>query len=207
LSEGVENLLERAACGDADVLSNLLATYGRQVWAEIDRDIDPKWRAIIDADDVMQVTYLEAFLEIRRLSARDEAGFLGWLRRIAQNNLRDAVKEQGRQKRPQPGMRLERPADTDSYVTLVEHLGMTTSTPSRHVAAGEAMQCIEAALRQLPNDYAAVVRMYDLEGRDIAQVAAALKRSTGAVHMLRARAHDRLRGLLGASSDFFTRAQ
>lgn len=206
MNEGAENLLERAACGDADVLSNLLATYGRQVWAEIDRDIDPKWRAIIDADDVMQVTYLEAFLEIRRLSARDEAGFLGWLRRIAQNNLRDAVKEQGRQKRPQPGMRLERPLNTDSYVTLVEHLGMTTSTPSRHVAAGEAMQYIEAALRQLPDDYAAVVRMYDLEGRDIAQVAAALKRSTGAVHMLRARAHDRLRGLLGASGDFFTRA-
>ena len=49
-----------------------------------------------------------------------------------------------------------------------------------------------------------MIRLYDLEGRPIAEVAAEMGRSSGAVHMLRARAHDRLRELLGPESAFFT---
>jgi len=200
-------LLRQAAEGSTDALRELLVKHGQQVWGEIDRDIDAKWRAIIDADDVMQVTYLEAFLQLDRMTARDAAGFVAWLRSIARNNLRDAIKEQGRQKRPPPAMRLQRAGGHDSsYVTLVEHLGETTTTPSRHVAADEAARHIEAALRRLPDDYAQVVRQYDLTGRSIDDVAKALNRSPGAVHMLRARAHDRLRTLLGAETDFFSQA-
>ncbi|HRX84797.1 MAG TPA: sigma-70 family RNA polymerase sigma factor [Phycisphaerae bacterium] len=208
MGEDVANSISQAVAGDAEALRGLLVRFGRQVWAEVHRDIDAKHRAIIDADDVMQVTYLEAFLQVGRLTARDEAGLVAWLRRIAQNNLRDAVKEQGRQKRPPAEMRVHRPARGDSsYITLVEHLGATTATPSRHVAADEASRCIEAALTRLPEDYARVVRAYDLDGGSIADVAKALNRSTGAVHMLRARAHDRLRVLLGAETDFFSQVE
>jgi hypothetical protein len=48
--------------------------------------------------------------------------------------------------------------------------------------------------------------MYDLEDRAIDDVTKALGRTRGAVHMLRARAHERLRELLGAESIFFSRA-
>jgi DNA-directed RNA polymerase specialized sigma24 family protein len=41
--------------------------------------------------------------------------------------------------------------------------------------------------------------MFDLEGRPVQQIASALQRSEGAVYMLRARAHDRLREILGFS--------
>ncbi|MCB9850039.1 MAG: sigma-70 family RNA polymerase sigma factor [Phycisphaerales bacterium] len=197
------SLLDRAARGEPEALRALLEKHGGQVWAEINADIGAQWRAVIDADDVMQVTYLEAFLQIDKLEARDDGAFVGWLRRIAKNNLRDAVKEQGRKKRPQPNMRMHA-LGGDSYITLVEHLGETTTTPSRHVAADEAARYINAALDRLPEDYATVVRQYDLEGRSIADVAAGLKRSTGAVHMLRARAHDRLRNILGRETDFFS---
>ena len=42
--------------------------------------------------DVMQVTYLEAFLHIDQLTARDTSAFLAWLTRIAENAIRDAVR-------------------------------------------------------------------------------------------------------------------
>ena len=48
------------------------------------------------------------------------------------------------------------------------------------------------------------MRLYDLECQPPQQVAEALGRSVGAVHMLRARAHDRLRELLGSASKFFS---
>lgn len=160
---------------------------------------------MIDADDVMQVTYMEAFLQIERLSAKDPESFRAWLRRIAQNNLRDAIRELERLKRPHPDRRMHRPAGNDSYVTLIEVLGSSGVTPSRAVAAAEAAAVIQAALTQLPPDYARVITLYDLESLEIADVAEQLGRSPGAVHMLRVRAHDRLRACLLQESDFFTK--
>lgn len=196
--------IEEAVGGSREALRSLLEAYGPQVWNEMRGKIGPAWRASIDPDDVMQVTYIEAFLQIGRLTARDAGGFVGWLRRIAENNLRDAIKELQRKKRPDPSKRVHAPLSDESYVALVELLGAESETPSRHVAQQEASGIVNAMLDRMPPDYARVIRLYDLEGREIAEVAAAMGRSSGAVHMLRARAHDRLRGLLGAEARFFS---
>jgi len=197
-------LLSRVAEGDVDALRDLLERHGETVWNAIDGDIASHWRSMIDADDVMQVTYMEAFLQMQNLRAASAQSFVGWLRRIAQNNLRDAIKELERKKRPHPARRAHAPGGEDSYVTLVEMLGESGASPSRHVAREEAAEAIDSVLRQMPPDYAKVIRLYDLECREIDEAAEAMGRSAGAVHMLRARAHDRLRGLLGHETDFFT---
>jgi RNA polymerase sigma-70 factor (subfamily 1) len=197
-------LLRAAAAGDDTALRALLEQHGQTVWREIHHDIGTRYRALLDADDVMQVTYMEAFLQIERLTATDAVGFIAWLRRIAQNNLRDAIKELERKKRPSPAQQVHAPAGGDSCVALVELLGETSGTPSRHFAAREAGAIINTTLDRMPPDYARVIRLYDLENVDIAEVAARMERSPGAVHMLRARAHDHLRDLLGAETDFFS---
>lgn len=201
--DGAE-LLNAAASGDLAALRKLLETHGPRLSAEIAAQIGPQWRSLVDAEDVMQVTYLEAFLQAQQLRGRDTAAFVAWLRRIAENNLRDAIKELSRKKRPDPGQRVHAPPGENSYVALVELLGQTTTTPSRHAARGELSGMMSAVLERLPTDYRAVIRMYDLEGRGVDEVATELGRSSGAVHMLRARAHDRLRELLGAETNFFT---
>ena len=80
----------------------------------------------------------------------------------------------------------------------------TGSTPSRHAARDEAAQILEQALEQLPRNYHRVIQPYDLDSRSIEDVAAELNRSQGAVYMLRARALDRLRAILGSPSKYFT---
>ena len=65
-------------------------------------------------------------------------------------------------------------------------------------------EALEGALGALPPDYEKVVRMYDLEGKPVREVAAALKRSEGAVWMLRARAHERLKEIMGEAGKFFS---
>ncbi len=198
------NPIDRLRQGDETALRSLLERHGPVVWRDIQSDIGGRWQALIDADDVMQVTYLEAFLEAPRITASDETGFVAWLRRIAKNNLHDAIKELSRQKRPDSARKVEAPATDDSYAGLVAYLGATSSTPSRHAAAGEARHVVQRLLDELPPDYARVVRLYDLEGRDVDEVAGELGRSRGAVHMLRARAHDRLRTLLGSMSNYLS---
>jgi len=191
-------LLARAASGDGDALSVLLKRYGPRVRREL--SIGDQWRSVLEADDVMQVTYLEAFLRISSFTPTDSGTFLGWLRRIAQNNLRDAVKALERAKRPPPCKRVDPPRGKDSFEVLYEYLGSTSTTPSRVAAKREAKDLLEIAIRKLPPDYATAVRLHDLEGCTGPEVAAAMGRSRGAIFMLLGRAHDQLREVLASES-------
>jgi len=196
--------VRQAIRGDHDALSLLLARYGRSIEQQLKGMIARQWRSVLDVEDVMQVTYLEAFLQIERCPAEDAGSFAGWLRKIAENNLRDAVRTLHREKRPQPARRVGAASYADSCVALVELLGGSTTTAGGQAARHESKRLVDAALGQLPKDYAAVVRLYDLEGLSGPEVAERTGRSRGAVHMLRSRAHAHLRRLLGAESKFFS---
>jgi RNA polymerase sigma-70 factor (ECF subfamily) len=198
-------LLDQAGAGDRAAMAELLRRHGPVVRSRLAARISSVWQASLDADDVMQVTYLEAFLRITSFQPRSEASFVAWLSQIAENNLRDAIKELERLKRPNPRNRVQpAPAGEDSYVALVELLGATLTTPSIQAARGELKAALDDALAKLPPDYAQVIRLYDLEGLDATEVGRRMNRSQGAVYMLLARAHDRLRDFLGTESRFFT---
>ena len=202
MAESVKIQLDAAARGDTDALSALLKRFGPEVRRQL--SISGRWQAALDVDDVMQVTYLEAFVRIREHSFDGQASFASWLRRVAENNLRDAIRALERLKRPPPSKRVAAMTYDDSAEHLIEQLGVTTTTPSRYAAAGELSEKLDAVLEALPEDYAQAVRLYDLEHKSIDETAEHLGRSRGAVHMLRARAHERLRELLGPESAFFS---
>lgn len=198
-------LLTRATEADEEALSELLMRHGPAVRRRIERSIASKWRSVLEADDVMQVTYLEAFLRITHFVPSGDGSFERWIRRIAENNLRDAARELGSQKRPQPDRRVEElPDRAASCIALLEQIGCTTTTPSRHASNDEMRVAVEDYVERLPADYASVIREYDLDGRAIEAVAESLGRSVGAVYMLRARAHDRLKEMIGSGTQFFT---
>ncbi|MFQ5422483.1 MAG: RNA polymerase sigma factor [Phycisphaerae bacterium] len=196
-------LFDQAVAGDKQALGSLLEQHGPSVRKMLNGQIGREWQSVLDPDDVMQVTYLEAFLRIDRLRARDAASFTCWLLRIAQNNLRDAVTAMERSRRPPPSKRVYLRTDEDTHVALLDLLGATTTTPTQYVAQQETVDFVDSAIGRLPADYARVLRLYDLEGRSARDVAASMHRSVGAIHMLRCRAHDRLRELLEPSSRFF----
>jgi RNA polymerase sigma-70 factor (subfamily 1) len=197
-----KELLAKATEHDPEAVGALLERYGPQVREGI--SIARKWRSVLSVDDVMQVTYLEAFLRIGSFVPSDDGSFLAWLRRIAANNLRDAVKELGRAKRPPPERRIRARTGEDSFDALIVCVGGTTTTPSRGAARHEAQRLLEKAIGGLPKDYQQVVREHDLAGRSAVEVASSMERSKGAIYMLRARAHDELREALGSPSRFFS---
>jgi len=202
VTQSDDALLGRAVQGDRDALATLLESCGPQVRAAITGGISPVWRSMIDEDDVMQVTYIEAFLQIAAFKPAGIQSFVAWLRRMADNNLRDAIKGLAADKRPDPRRRLSDDPQ-QSYAALYEHLAETSSTPSRAVASAEAVSQLQAALDRLPAVYQEVVRRCDLAGEPVADVAAAMKRSPGAVFMLRARALEALRSLMPSASGVY----
>ena len=199
-----ERALVRAMEGDRGALTELLERAGPRVRERIAPKISGWLAAHLDADDVMQVTYLEVVLRLDRFERGGFSGFVAWMSRLAENNLIDAVRSLQASKRPDPKRQVGVSAGDDSYLGLVEMLGATYTTPSRDAARHEAQSFIERALKRMPKDYARVIRGYDLEGLGIEEIAQELGRSAGAVYMLRARAHDCLRDVLGSESQFFS---
>ena len=199
-----EALLAKARAGDRGALAALLESCGPQVRARIESKLNGPWRSVLDADDVMQVTYLEAVLRLDSFTSGGASGFVAWLTKLAENNLVDAIRSLESAKRPDPRRRVQPPAGADSYVALVDMLGVTYTTPSRHAARNEVQSHLERALHKLPPAYETVIRLYDLQGKPMSEVAEELQRSEGASYMLLARAHDRLREVLGSEAQFFS---
>ncbi|MCK4660113.1 MAG: hypothetical protein KAV82_11380 [Phycisphaerae bacterium] len=104
MSDEERQLVEGAVDGNADALDVLLREYGPQVRRRL--SISSAWQGTLDGADVMQVTYMEAFLRIGQFAGRTPETFVAWLTRIAENNLRDAIKELERAKRPDPRRRV-----------------------------------------------------------------------------------------------------
>lgn len=192
--------LQAARQGDPDALSRLLLRYGPEVRASL--SIQAHWRTVIDPDDIMQVTYTEAFLRIGAFTSAHPDAFLGWLRLLAQNNLRDAIRGLEAQKRPNPRRRVQ--GAGDGYSALVAVLGVTTSTPSRAAALEDIRAAVEQALAMLPRDYADAVRLIDLEGLSSKEAGERLGRSAAAAVMLAVRGRERLREVLGSDTRFFS---
>lgn len=198
-----DQLLQAAAQGDRNALAALLKTYGPRVRRGL--HIDRTWQAALDPADVMQVTYFEAFLQISGLQARTPEVFVAWLTRLAQNNLRDGLKELRRLKRPSLRRRIQHRGSSNSGISIVDQLcSAPGKSPSRDAASREVRQLLTVALERLPQPYAEVLRLRDLEGQSVAEVATKVGRSPGAVCMLRVRAIQHLRALLGPESHFFS---
>ena len=206
MGTATDELVGRAIAGDDVALSELLQEAAPGLHGEFSRQIGDRYRSLVDADDIVQITCLEAFLRIRSFQPVGSGAFFAWLRRIAANNLRDAIKELERDKRPPPGRRAEVGPGDASYVALVDQLAATTTTPSRICGGKELREGVEAGLRQLPADYERVLRLFELEGLSGQEVAERLGRGQGAVRMLLARARERLAEILSGSPQFASRA-
>jgi RNA polymerase sigma-70 factor, ECF subfamily len=197
-------ILERAVRGDRDALVELLKRHGPTLRASLAGRIPKRWQAVLCDDDVLQQTFADAVAKVHQFASDSEHSFAKWLKTTARRNLRDALKMLAAEKRGGNRRRVETAPGTGSCaVSLVELITGTGTTPSGYVGSREAEAALRSAVTELPDDYARVVTLYDLEERPVEEVAQALQRSPGAVFMLRARAHDRLHEALGRASRFF----
>ncbi len=192
-------LVVQASDGNTDALETLLRKVDGDVRQRL--SIAPHHRRSLEIDDVMQVTYLEAFLRIRSFSGSTRAAFVSWMRRIAENNLRDAVRALERAKRPDARHRITQGAGGESTRTLLAAITGHGASPGTRAGVREDIEQLRDAIARLPRRYRTVVEGLDLAERPVSDVAGELACSNGAVHMLRARALDRLAELLDPTSE------
>src|SRR5262245_44922761 len=197
-----DELLRQAINGDEQALMTLIRGAGPLLLREIEGRIEPRYRSLVDVDDILQITCVEALLRVRSFNPLGPGSFDRWLRRIAENNLRDALRELERDKRPPPGLRVTWPDGDESYVVMWKEFADPTSTAGQKLTRQEQHAGLDEALAKLPEEYARVLRLYYLEGLSGEEIAERMGRSHGAIRMLLARARTRLREVLKADPRF-----
>lgn len=188
MSDQIGTLLAQAIAGDEVALQELMLAHHDRLLAFIERRLPLANRGTLTAEDIAQETYMVVFRQIRQFEPKTDASFMHWISKIAEHRLLDALKAMRAAKRGGGRAGLQQPLDSSQTVALLELLAVNDRTPSMSVAGVEAVGALREALAQVKPDYQEALRLRYIEGLPIADVAARLGRTEGAVNMLLSRA-------------------
>lgn len=176
-ADPVEALVDRACGGDKEAFNELVRLHEAYVY-RVCLGITGN---ASDAEDAMQNTFLNAFLNLGQF--RREARFRSWLTRIAIN---EALRCLG--KRGLPAISLNH-ASEFAEDWMPEEISDWGPNPEQHLLAAELRQVVEQAVLDLPAPYRVVFVLRDICQYKSNEVAEALNLSIAAVksRLLRAR--------------------
>jgi len=173
-------LVVRTRSGDPDAFGTLVSRYYDACWRFSYHMLGER----ADAEDVLQDTFLRAYLAIGRYDERDQ--FRGWLFRILTNQCRNALTSRGRRTRRfvQDEIALE-----------------SAPAPQVGLATGVEDAALIRALGQLdPLQREALLLKY-AEGLEYGEMSAMTGAGESALKMRVKRGSERLRVLIGRSLD------
>ena len=199
-------LILQAIAGDRGAVLKLLGRFRRELCAQVQNRIPATLRGSVDAEDVVQEAHVEVIRSIGTFEPRAAGSFQRWVRTIATRKLRDAARRHRAAKRGAgvaPATNLPRGV-ADSMVALLDLVAGPERTPSRVVARTEAVQAMQAAMEQLPESYRRVLWLIHIQERSVAEAAADMGRSEGAIRVLCHKARRRLAEILGSRSRFLS---
>src|SRR5687767_9841802 len=93
LPDGERALVAAAIGGDRGALERLLLAHYDMLASRVAARLPARLQATQAVEDILQVTFCQAFRDIGRFEQRDDATFGNWLARIAENRLLDAIKQ------------------------------------------------------------------------------------------------------------------
>ena len=199
MTVGCEETLVRAIAGDPDEAEKLFRSYWPQLRQMIAGRIPHTIQALVEADDVLQETYAEAFLNIQACQAACGRTFFAWLSSIAEHNLLDL--QRGLFASRRDVRRTFSTTDCErSLDQLARNLGSSAGSPVHSAGHHEMAANLRTALSELPAAYRSVIVLYDLRQLAIDKVAEQLQCSVGSVYMRRQRGHRMLRNILQSFS-------
>ena len=79
MSPSDEDLLNSARTGSQDALVTLLQKHSPAVRTILASEIPFRWRLVLCVDDLLQETYVDAFLNIGKFTPNGEGSFRAWL--------------------------------------------------------------------------------------------------------------------------------
>lgn len=192
----VSELISRARQHDAEALDQLFARCRPYLGLVARTRVESWLKAKADASDLVQQTMMEAYRGFDRFAGQTEAEWLGWLRRILENNAADFIRRfHGAKRQIGKELPLAAPAG-DSRSAVCCEPASPDDTPSQALVKLENELHLAAAIEQLAPDYRDVIALRNLQRLPFVEVAHRMNRSRPAVQMLWMRAIQRLQEII-----------
>ena len=193
----VSGLIRAAHGGSEGALDTLLRLYRNYLRVLAGCGLGDALGARVDPSDIVQEALMRAFSGFSKFRGESEAELLAWLRQILARQITNAARHHlGTAKREAGRERSMENVLYDSSVALGRGIAADGPSPSGAAERHERCVVIADALAQLPDDYAEVIRLRNLEQLTWDETAARMGRSAGAVRQLWGRAVQKVVPLL-----------
>jgi RNA polymerase sigma-70 factor (ECF subfamily) len=191
------SLIERARAGERDACEKLLESFRNYLRILAGTGLEASLKEKADPSDVVQDTLLKAHASFSQFRGSSEAEMAGWLRQILARNLTDLSRrfQKAESRQVTRERSLEELLDQSS-LALGKLVAVGGASPSEHAQQRELSLVLADALADLSPDHRQVIMLRSLEERSWDEVAAKMRRTTGAVRILWARALTCLRPLI-----------
>jgi len=192
-----DELLLLAGRGEQLAVQRLLERHRPRLRRMIEVRLDKRLSARVDPSDIIQDSLLDASRKLNDYLATRPLPFYPWLRAIAWQRLQDQYRRHLRAKRR--SVKFEEPLvplPDQSAMLLASQFIAPGTSPSQRLLREESQRRIRAALDQLNPTDREILVLRHLEQMPVAEIAALLGISEGAVKMRRLRAIERIRNLL-----------
>jgi RNA polymerase sigma-70 factor, ECF subfamily len=163
------NLVARAQSGESAAFNSLVQKYRHRILKLTMRFT----RNRADAEEIVQITFIKAFLGVRQF--RGDSAFYSWLHRIAINAAKTVRKQRARD----PCRSLDLSAYEESNFESVAPKEL--DTPEEIALTEEIGVVVNSAIERLPEEQRTAIVLRELEGMSYAAVAAEMACPIGTV--------------------------
>jgi RNA polymerase sigma-70 factor (ECF subfamily) len=184
-------LIARIRDGDETALRPLFDRYEGRVRARVERRIPADLKRKFSVEDVLQETYLTAFVRIADFESRGDGAFGAWLAQIALYKLREEIRRFRATRR-----RGERQEVTKGARPDTTFFQGRDPSPSQFAMGRELELRLEAAMETLPEDYREALDLVQAKRRTLREAALEMGRTHEAMKKLYARAVAKLAAVL-----------
>lgn len=156
-------LVERAQDGDLEAYNRLFERYYDRVLRICRIRLGTHMKKLVDAEDILQETFIAAIRTFERFEFRHEASLIAWLSRLAENKIRESVDYHHAQKRDR------RKEKVFTHIAAAMASGSlqfdppaSIMAPGDQVAQDELIGVMESCMEELSDDHREVIlcRLY-----------------------------------------------
>jgi RNA polymerase sigma-70 factor (ECF subfamily) len=173
-------LLEQALRGDREALGRLLEAQREALHRLAERQLEGRIAVRVDASDIIQQTFLEAYRSFPQFAGRDARELAAWLQGILNHKVASVIRDHTLLQKRNVGRERSMDDSQGGGAPLKQQLDADVTSPSQKAIRGEEAERLSQALAALPYDQREAVRLRHLEGWELADIAFCLGRTPAA---------------------------
>jgi RNA polymerase sigma-70 factor, ECF subfamily len=186
--EGTSSLLPE---GGSEEIGRLLEEFRSYLMVVAQAEFPQTLTAKLGPSDLIQQTLAKGHAQIKTFRGQSREELAGWLRQILLNQLNDAIRTYGREKRD-----VRREVAADSGLVHPRQ-----ASPSGEMLSREQQELLKRALDRLPESYRRVIESRYRANLSFSDLANQLQKSEEATRKLWARAVQKLQHELGIDAN------